>query len=512
MKKIITALLIITLLAFTFGCKKDEEYDPCDINQDGVINEREESLCNQTADECDINQDGVIDEKEEVLCKEETPNNGTDILEIKKNLDFETVYLKSESTGDPEGRIILRVQVPSNPRYEEGAPVIVYCEGGYVADGLGNKKMPTLNDMIIINFLYPGGTSMDGGYTSDGNYYDYRGENSIAAVKDVILYAAGELPDAQGIYIDELFDFPVLKENIGLIGFSFGGNMGIAVAALEEDVSEHLKYVIQWETPISSQIATRDLGRMLLQPLEKGVIGRANYFNPYYESYGELVINVDYSKIAYDPNSIYPIFIDGNQDGVFTAEMGPFYSHPVPDINENNVIDIGEDFGLDTYPYDTFDIDGKVVYSRPVAYALEDNNVFKGNWPEGIATVDETKEYWDIRESVRLYEQALQNIPDLKGMFALSNDDHVQIDPYKSHVHQAYDGWKNNGGWIKINPSPEYVLDVDPSLNTQLPDMQPNSAPADWEDLESFTMPEDVIDETYQIASVHEMADLIQGE
>jgi hypothetical protein len=58
---------------------------------------------------------------------------------------------------------------------------------------------------------------------------------------------------------------------------------------------------------------------------------------------------------------------------------------------------------LDTYWYDTYDFDGKIVYSRPVIIALEKFDIFNGNWPENIATVEETIHYWNIRESVRLY-------------------------------------------------------------------------------------------------------------
>ena len=288
----------------------------------------------------------------------------------------------------------------------------------------------------------------------------------------------------------------------------------IAVAALEgEAVGDALEYVIQWETPVSSQIATRDLGRMLFQPINSGATGRTEFFNPNYVSYGPQVINVDYGRIAYDPGSIYPVFIDGNGDGIFTVINGSHYQHPTPDLNDNGVLETNEDYGLDTYWFDSYDTDGRVVYSRPVMKAIQRYGVFGNEWPSSVVTLDEAESYWDIRESVRLYGMALQKIPDLKGMYLLSDDDHVQSDPHKSHVHQAYDGWTRHTKWFKINPDKKYLVEVDPSLkDLPIRELGWGTPPAEWEDHASYCMPEAVRDQTYQIAAVHQMADCIRDE
>jgi len=277
-----------------------------------------------------------------------------------------------------------------------------------------------------------------------------------------------------------------------------------------------LKYVIQWETPVSSQIATRDLGRMLFQPLYLGPTTQGDYFNPRYQGYAPLVLKVDYGDVVYNESSLFPVLFDGNGDGKYTAVMGSHYNYPTPDLNDNNVLELNEDYGLDTYPYTTYDVDGKVVYSRPVSIALDNNNAFGGSWPENIANRSEATEYWDVRESVRLYDNALDNIPDLEAMFLLSVEDHVQSDPFKSHVHQAYDGWTASGiKWFKINPSKDYILAVDPNLEEEgifIPDLNANTAPADWEDVESYCISEYIADEVYQIAAVHQMADRVQDK
>jgi hypothetical protein len=471
--------------------------------------------------------DGICDdsEKESGECEEDCMPQKQDspfipeqesYEELKKKMKESSIdiFLPSESTGNLEGKLAVRLQLPKDEdlRYEEGAPVVVLGEGGATADGLVNSYVPHLTDMIVITFIYPGGENLEAKSHSDGEY-DYRGRRSIMALQDVILYAAGEKKDSEGKTIDERVPYNVLHDNVGFIGFSFGGNIGVAAAALEgERIGDNLKYVIQWETPVSSQIATRDLGRMLFKPITAGASGRGDYFNPRYSAYDPLVLEVDYSDITYDANSIYPIFLDGNQDGKYTTIMGSHYHYPTSDLNDNGKLEINEDFGLDTYWYDTYDSDGKIVYSRPVTLALEKHNVFEGNWPSHIATVEEANQYWDIRESVRLYKNALENIPQLEGMFLLSEDDHVQYDPHKSHVHQAFDGWTSYATWFKINPDPDYLVEVDPSLaGLPLPSLPANTAPANWENVKSYCMPENIEDEIYQIAAVHQMADRVHS-
>ncbi|MBU1683523.1 hypothetical protein KJ742_06305, partial [Patescibacteria group bacterium] len=517
--------ILILTLAFSFaflltGCKEEETdtlsyYDylrpTCG---DGSCNEREMTtgLC---PEDCDYSMydDQLRDDQFPMTDDQLVLVDDEDYLALKMDLKERSteIYLPSASTGSDKDALAVRITLPKegNNRYEEGAPIVVYGTGGYVANGLSNNHFPHMDDMIVVSMIFPGGTDDKEGRFSDGTY-DYRGVKSVEALKDVILFAAGKKMDKQGKYITD-YAPDALTDNIGFIGFSFGGNIGVAVAAIEGDeIADDLKYIVQWETPVSSQIATRDLGRMLGQPLEKGVIGRAHYFNPRYIAYDPYVIKVDYSDVIYDADSLFTVFHDGNGDGIYTTINGSYYNFPVPDLNDNNIIETDEDFGLDIYPYDTFDTDGKVVYSRPVTYALRDNGAFDGDWPAIIATVEEADEYWDVRESVALYEDAIKNIPDLEGMYLLSMDDHVQSDPHKSHVHQAYDGW-NDAAWFKINPDPEYILEWDSSFaDLDIPNLPPNTAPDSWEDADSYCIPEDIDDEIYSIAAVHQMADRVQ--
>jgi hypothetical protein len=81
--------------------------------------------------------------------------------------------------------------------------------------------------------------------------------------------------------------------------------------------------------------------------------------------------------------------------------------------------------------------------------------------------------------------------------------------PAHDHVRQAFDGWMRQGSWVRINPSPAYMIAVDPALQGRpdLPDLAPRQAPADWTDAASYTVPEGIPDGIYQTAAVWQMCD-----
>jgi DNA-binding beta-propeller fold protein YncE len=461
------------------------------------------------------------------------------------------VDLPSDSTGTPGGALALRIFAPASAgaaRYAAGAPVLIYVPGGTDAGTL-RPALQQADDVIRIVFLFPGGSDSRTGRRSDGTY-DYRGADSIAALGDVIRYAAGELTDAAGHTIDDVVPVPVLHDNIGLLGTSNGGNIIVAVAAEHgSQLAGHLRYIVQWESPVSSQIATVDLGRVNLD-CTPGQRQSLLAVNPRYLSYGPLTLEVDYSQLTYDAgDALHPVFFDGTGDGHYTTVLDPHTGCRTPDLNLNGALELNEDFPLTAYT------DGvKHYYSRPVPQALtalfdppsqqapngssefprvprsspefprpkgtrrnsEELGGSHGNsgelggipWPPDIATPPEAAAFWDLREAVRQYPGALADIPDLEGMVLTSLVDHVQTAPDHPHIHQAFDGWDGNGAWVKINPARDYVLEVDPSLSsrTDLPDNAANTAPADWTDAGSYAFP-DGLEETYFAAAVHEMAD-----
>ena len=413
------------------------------------------------------------------------------------------VRLRSDSTGTDDGSLAVRVHAPQpgNERYPEGAPVIIWILGGFEVKGINHGLPAEADDVICITFIFPGGHDPWSGLSSDG-IYDYRGEACAGALRDVVLFAAGELTDTEGRTIDQLVSVPVLHDNIGVIGESNGGNLPVTAAALYgAQLEGHLGYVIQWETPVSSQIATRDLGRIWLRPSNQ----QGAYWNPRYSAFGSEILPIDYSDLIYDPASVeYPVVHDGNGDGVYTTVSHPEHGAQVPDLDGNSRTDLDEDFPVDTYPMD----ETRLTYSRPVTHALERYDVFGDAWPEAVASAIESDAYWDLRESVVLYEDALREMPDLSAMVLCGLHDHVQEAPGKPHIRQAFEGWDSRGAWVKINPSPSYLAEVAPQMSgVPFPDLAANTPPLDWTSTRDYAVPPSVPKPLYELAGIYQMAD-----
>ncbi len=419
------------------------------------------------------------------------------------------IDLRLPSESADGGTLAVRMYVPENPRYEEGAPVVVWVPGGYEEKGINHDFPPTVDDVMVLTFIFPGVTDEWSGFSSDG-VYDWRGEDCIRALADVIKFAAGELEDEDGNTIDDLSPVPVLHDNIGAIGVSNGGNLPVAAAALHGDeFDENLRYIVQWETPVSSQIANRDFGRVWVK--EGGP--KNDYYNERYAGYGDTMLSVSYDDLTYDPEQEWhPVFHDGDGDGVYTT--GNYYGTSVqgPDANVDGVTSLDEDFPLDGYQGGE---NGELwFFSRPVTRAMEENDIFgEYGWPEDIATVEQSEAYWDLRESVYLYDDAIANIPGLEAMVLAGEVDHVQTNPEKPHLRMAFEGWLTNGvSWVTINPSKAFVVEAYPgySHREDLPRNTANKPPADWSDAASYTFPEDIETAAYQLAGVYQMMDRAQ--
>jgi hypothetical protein len=62
--------------------------------------------------------------------------------------------------------------------------------------------------------------------------------------------------------------------------------------------------------------------------------------------------------------------------------------------------------------------------------------------------------------------------------------------------------------WVQINPSPAYLLQIDPNLDAaDLPSNEPNTPPPDWFDVDTYCVPQAIGTEIYQLAAVRQMAD-----
>jgi len=135
-------------------------------------------------------------------------------------------YIPSDS-----GAVALQITVPQTSRYSDGAPVIVYTPVFFTPE----RQFETAFDaqsmgFVFLSPLYPGTSDKTSGIQSDGTF-DYGGEQSVKAFRDVLKFASGDLADMDGMKITERITTKILTDNVGIFAFSHPGIMSTNVMA-----------------------------------------------------------------------------------------------------------------------------------------------------------------------------------------------------------------------------------------------------------------------------------------
>ncbi|HIH14934.1 MAG TPA: hypothetical protein HA360_05435 [Nanoarchaeota archaeon] len=376
---------------------------------------------------------------------------------------------------DSEGKdIAVQVTLPKEARYD-AAPLVIPVSTFFTPqEPTFDKDITGVTDFgfVHITYLWPG-KSDPSGAKSEG-VYDYGGEDSLKALRDVIHFASGDIPNTNGKYIKELSALPLDTENLGLYAFSHPGIAATNVLALYADELD-VKYFVGRENPTSDE----------LYALELGYWDEKNnpVYNPFYsypENYSPTSIDIDHSTVQWDTKNEAPYF----------------------DANGNKELDAGEYVLSDKHPQ----MFGKLFYSRILLQALEENNAFDTiKRPENLATPELAEELWDFRETVFNYDKINKKI---HVMLVFAEKDHVQSVKDKPHIHQAYDGFTNNNIWIRLNPDAVYASSMDASLTT--PDNDANTEPKDWLEIESWAHTNKVpAAKRIPLAAIAEMADRV---
>ncbi len=383
------------------------------------------------------------------------------ILLIHSFGPFQTNY---ERIIEIPGKIIVKIIEPKKPRYIFKAPIIIEV-GGFVSKTGFSESMKDIVDygFIHISFLYPG--CSDDGYKSGGNF-DYGGDNCTYALYQVIRYATGEIEDMHGNKISDIIPYAMV-DNVGLYTFSHPGIIATKVIALYDT---KLKYFVGHENPTCSAITAFDLG---YYENMKAVV---NPTYDYPDDYSDENVYPDYSKVAFD------------------------YVKNIPylDLNGNKILDKGDFPFKENVP--TFF--GKRFYSIALTEAL---NKSISKWPPDIATVEECKRIWSERESTRYYKLIKG---DVKVMLVFGEPDHAQPSKDKPHIHQAYNGFRKRGIWVRLNPDASYTMHI---AKISTPDNPANHEPQNWLNISKWaynaTLPS--IRRLVGIAAIAEMADRV---
>jgi len=370
-------------------------------------------------------------------------------------------YLPSKGIGN----IAVRLTFPEAPRYPDGAGVVVDIATFFTPTNDFHEDLDVAPiGLIRVSYLWPGKESRTTGALSSGKF-DYGGKTCIRALRDVIRFATGQIPDKDGRYIGDLSPFPVLTDQVGLYAFSHPGIAAVKVLAVYGE-ELNVRYFVGRENPTVDAISAVELGYW-------DAAGRP-VFNPLYrypDSYSPSAITIDYSSVRWDFEQRYP-------------EKPEVVGYPYFDLNGNGRRDAKE-FILS---YKTPTMFGKRVYSAALTEALRDNGALSvDNWPDDLASPEEAAEWWAFRVTPPRYPSLARKTPDLKVLLLFSREGHVQPLRDRPQIHQAYDGFHNIAGlWTRLNPDAAYL----PAAKFPgYQDHPANTEPKDWSMFDDWAYP-----------------------
>jgi hypothetical protein len=392
-------------------------------------------------------------------------------------------YINSEASGD----IAVKITAPLAARYPEGAGVVVVVSpifdlpGGFITD-------PDLISigLIQVSYLWPGGKDPITGVQSGGSF-DSGGELSTRALRDVIQFASGLIPDVEGRFLSTLLKVSPLTSEVGLYAFSDAGIAAINVFSQYGDLLKGVQYYIGRENPTVDTLSA----------LEAGYLNDSNLpvYNPFYNypaSYNPKRITLTYTNARWDAT-----YTDPHTNAVGTAYL---------DLDSSKDVSAG-DF---IFSWQVPIIFGKRMYSVALTQALLDNGSLSlTTWPTDVATPSESVRDWLFRQSTGRYIDLRTKIPNLKVMLVFGEEDHIQVAQDKPHIHQAFQGLRFEAGlWVRLNPDRAYVHSLIPAAGMEFPDNPANTQPDDWMQIGTFAYPGQSSEtQLLPLAAVAEMAD-----
>ena len=352
-------------------------------------------------------------------------------------------YVPSES-----GDIAVQITVPQTARYSDGAPVLVYTPVFFTSERQFESNFDAAAlGMILLSPLYPGTTDKVSGVSSEGTF-DYGGEQSVKAFRDVIKFAGGTLEDRDSLTIGERVSMPVLTKNIGIFAFSHPGIMSTNVMGYYGNELPNVRYVVNRESPTVDTLYPLEIGHY-----DDGIANN----NPAYEysrDYSSKGIDLDYSTIAWNSETDAPYF----------------------DLNHDSRPGSG-DYIFGTQTPSMF---GKRYYSEALTSALQTNGIFTvQTWPSDLATPEDTARDWPYRETINNYD-AIGQLDDIHFMLIFSTKGHVLPASDVPEIHMAYDNLRENNVWTRLNPDQSYVAALHAATGQKFTERAANTEPSNW--------------------------------
>jgi hypothetical protein len=408
----------------------------------------------------------------------------------------ESVSTFVPSDSAPGRGLAINVIYPEKPRYPEGAPIAVVVPGGDAPSGLGFCMHAAQVGFLEIRFAFPGGGVK--GFSSSG-VKDYRGLASSVALQDILQFATGKKEDYKGRTIKDLVPIKLALNNVGLVGWSNGGNIALVTLDKFAFALQAVSWIAFYESPIGPLFYPPSLGSTEDLVLNK-------HYREGSAATGRCLI--DFRKLAYEKKT-------KRNPGV-NRKLG---EEEIPgvvyfDDNDNKRWDESKEFAFNY----CIDGSGKQIYPPEVTAALERLNVFKkemnldgeetGGWPFSVATTEAAEDYFQERDGSLYISSICSKYPNLLVTVFGSTLDHLQRQHDHPHIFFQYNAWLDNGvHWVRLNPEPIYLQFIANMNMRNFPNNKPNTA-LEPDDIDSVLEPEGILkDFTYMDACIAELAD-----
>ena len=391
----------------------------------------------------------------------------------------DTVTIESEiiTYVESNGNLMaVQLQTPVKPRYvlKNEAPIIVMTPTFFTPTSrFEDDTWAVDSGFVQVSLMLPGKTASGyAGVASEGTN-DYGGAASVDALKDVTLFALGEIPDRDGKYITDHIPF-ASTDNVGMYAFSHPGILATNTLAFYSTELAGVQYFVGRENPTIDKLSSVEVGHW------DDYKPAFNVIYKYPAHYSSTDLTVDYTNIQHGEEGIY---FDHNEDLTFNTG----------------------DFLLGDRVPEMF---GKKYYSEDLIAALSTSeSVQNDGWPPYLADLTEVQDAWSTRETVDNYGELNSN---LKVMLVFAKEDHVQPALDKPHIHQAYDGFTSAGLWVRLNPDANYIQKIVGSATYT--DVAANTEPADWADIVDWAHSSDIKGADHaSAAAISEMADRVEA-
>lgn len=408
----------------------------------------------------------------------------------------ESVSTYVPSQAAPGEGIAVNMIYPEKPRYKDGAPIAVIAPGGAGADGLTFTMHAAQVGFVEVRLAFPGGGKAK--FRSSG-IYDYRGSESQTALKDVLLFAAGKIADTKGRFINDLLPVKAATSNLGLVGWSNGGNIAmITLGKFAADLRSVVSWVAFYESPIGPLFFPPNLGG--IKDLHEN-----RHYRDGSAATGSCV--VDWKKLQWDPAVTRNA---GEHKKLGEPELpGVLYF----DENKNGNWDESVEFAL-TYATDV-GLD-KQIYPPEVCSAMQTMKMFdrwvpdvpeqteedrhppppkklkKGEkppppekqkikhivaWPKRMATLRESEAYYQDRDGSAYYAQIAKDYPNIMIIVLGTYIDHLQRQSDHPHIAMQYNAWlAHKVHWIRLNPESSYLAQITTMNHENFTNNKPNAS------------------------------------